>query len=509
MKRVALIALASCYAAVPARFADKPIVTRIDDARPIPKPTERQYWSELALADATVFDRTTDVFDPIDDRLSLDVNALDEVPDSTWWTNRIGVHPMTTDELVRGADTKGPPEGPFVIVHAKSGGGNPGFIATDKRGIKYLFKFDTKENPGQQTATDNIVQRLFWALGYHTPADFIVHFKRSELTISPKLHAKRIDDKDIDLMLVEATRDPSGTIRATASEILDGEPRGPFAQLGTREDDPNDRIPHERRRVLRALKVFGSWVNNTDIKDDNGLDMYVDQHLVHYLVDFGEAFGGHQSEHDQLSIGFENAFDWSAQPKALFAFGLWHRPWESQVKTKWPQVGYFSAINFDPPSWKVFYPYRPFYVADRTDLYWGAKLVMKFDRAALEAIVATGEFEDPEAARYIVDVLMARQRAIGAAYLDGVTPFDELTLDKDRLCGTDLGRRYHFAGESELLVDGVRTPIPDSGQVCKSIPVTPGYHVLHLQIRRPDHSTPVMELHYIGGDHPHLVGILR
>ncbi|MFT3694707.1 MAG: hypothetical protein QM831_16275 [Kofleriaceae bacterium] len=510
MKHLALLVLAGCvHDAVPARFADKPIVTKIDDERPIARPTERLYWSELALADAVVFDPSVDVFDPVDDGISLDVNALDEVPDSTWFTNRIGIHPMTPDEVVKSADTKGPPEGPYVIVHAKSGGGNPGFIATDKRGIKYLFKFDTAENPGQQTATDNIVQRIFWAIGYHTPADFIVHFKRSELTISPKLHAKKIDDKDIDLMLVEATQNPKGVYRATASEILDGEARGPFAQLGTREDDPNDRIPHERRRVLRGLRVFGAWVNNTDIKDDNGLDMYVDKHLVHYLVDFGEAFGGHQSEHDQLSIGYENAVDWSAQPKALFAFGLWERPWEAQRKTKWPQIGYFSAVNFDPRHWHVFYPYRPFHVAAPADLYWGAKLVMKFDRPMLEALVANGELDDPDAAKYLVETLIERQRRIGATYLDGVTPFDEITLAQDQLCGTDLGRFYKLAGASELLVDGVRTPIPESGKLCKSLVVTPGYHIVHLQIRRPTYTTPVMELHYIGGDNPHIVGILR
>ena len=33
---------------------------------------------------------------------SLAVNTLDEVPDSAWFTNRVGSRPMTIEELVRG-----------------------------------------------------------------------------------------------------------------------------------------------------------------------------------------------------------------------------------------------------------------------------------------------------------------------------------------------------------------------------------------------------------------------
>ncbi|HEY0252066.1 MAG TPA: hypothetical protein VGC41_11095, partial [Kofleriaceae bacterium] len=149
MKRLFLLCLAACvHDAVPAKFADKPVVTQIDDARPIKPPSEREYYSELALADATFFRPTVDALDPIPGGLAGDVNALDEVPNSSWFTNRIGAREISVDEAVKAADTKGPPQGPYTIVHAKAGGGNPGFIATDTRGVKYLFKFDTKENPG-------------------------------------------------------------------------------------------------------------------------------------------------------------------------------------------------------------------------------------------------------------------------------------------------------------------------------------------------------------------------
>ena len=44
------------------------------------------------------------------------------------------------------------------------------------------------------------------------------------------------------------------------------------------------------RLTTRGLRVFGAWLNHTDMKDDNALDMYVGGHLEHYLVDFGEAY---------------------------------------------------------------------------------------------------------------------------------------------------------------------------------------------------------------------------
>lgn len=496
---------ASCVAsAVPAKFSDKPIVTRIDDARPIVEPKVQAYYSQLDLADATVFDPVIDALDRPTQRPARDTNALDEVPDSTWFTNRIGVRDVAPEEAARGADTLGPPQLPFEIVHAKSGGGNPGFIATDARGHKYLVKFDTPENPGQQTATNSIVGRIFWTIGYHTPADFIVHFQRDQLKLGPKL--KGFDDRSVDKLLADATRDPDGKIRATASQLLDGVAKGGWTQLGTREDDPNDRVSHEDRRVLRGLRVFAAWLNHTDMKDDNALDMYVGGHLEHYLVDFGEAFGGHQSEHQQLEIGFEHSLDYKNNTAALFAFGLWHRPWENQRETRWKQIGAFSAIEFDPHRWHVLYPYRPFAHADAADLYWGAKLVMRFDRPLLEALVATGEIGDPEAARYLVDVLLARRDAIGRAYLDGVTPLDQLTFASGSLCGTDLARHYGIAHEGELLVDGVATAIAADGRVCKALPVTSGYRVVHLAIRRADHTTPEMEVH-LSGDH--VVGLVR
>ena len=54
-------------------------------------------------------------------------------------------------------------------------------------------------------------------------------------------------------------------------------------------------MPHEHRRELRALKVFGAWTNLVDMKAGNTLDVLVpsgQRSLIrHYLQDVGSTFG--------------------------------------------------------------------------------------------------------------------------------------------------------------------------------------------------------------------------
>jgi hypothetical protein len=134
---------------------------------------------------------------------------------------------------------------------------------------------------------------------------------------------------------------------------------------------------------------------------------------------------------------------------------------------------------------------------------------MKFDRPMLEAIVHTGDLGDAAAERYVVDTLLARRDAIGRAFLDGVTPLDDVRLADGRLCGVDLARHHGIATDGALVHDGTATPIGADGAVCIAIDPAPGYHVAKLQIRRTGHTTPPLEVHYVGGSAAHVVGIIR
>ena len=79
---------------------------------------------------------------------ALNVNTVDEVPDSGWFTNRIYARPVSVDEIVRGPNVSPPPAaGAWTIVSAKTSGVSPGFTARDSSGVRWFVQFDTAGHP--------------------------------------------------------------------------------------------------------------------------------------------------------------------------------------------------------------------------------------------------------------------------------------------------------------------------------------------------------------------------
>jgi hypothetical protein len=235
----------------------------------------------------------------------------------------------------------------------------------------FIVKFDTQQNPELQTSAGVIVNRIFWTAGYNVPSDTVFTFRKEQLQIEPgatystrEKHKRPFDTEEMDEVLHTAAKQKDGSYRALASQLLQGVPKGGFSPDSTRGDDANDRVRHEHRRELRGLRVLSAWVSHTDMKEDNTLDMYVEEggrkYLKHYLLDFGEALDGHGAEKGRKEDGWENFVDWEMQSKAMLAFGLWKRPWEDIKPTPWPSVGSFTAYPFDPQAWREAYPFwRP------------------------------------------------------------------------------------------------------------------------------------------------------
>jgi hypothetical protein len=510
------------------RFRDQPIVWRADDQRSIPEPEEREYLRYQYFGDLFLLRRSERALELRDRERAHNANALGEVPNSSWFENRIGVRDLSPRQAALGPAVEPAPSPPYVIKQGKVGGGRPGFIAEDASGRMFIIKFDTPENPEMQTGGNIVVNRIFWAAGYHVPADYVFTFRRQELAISPKATAKNdLGDKIpyteaiLDAALATAPRRPDGSFRATASQFLDGIPKGGFSAEGTRDDDPNDVVPHEHRRELRGLRVLSAWLNHSDMKEDNTLDMYVEHNgrrfLRHYFLDFGEALGGHAAEKNRKEDGWEHYWDWQNQPKALLAFGLWVRPWEGLTPSPYVSIGLFSAERFHPERWRVAYPYWPFFEMDAEDAYWGAKIVMRFDRSILEAIVAEARFSEPGAAEYLVDTLIARRDIIGRAYFEDVTPFDWLDVKPGILCGVDLSVHYGLAagGVLERVSTGdeddvlERHAVAADGRVCIGIPESDSYVVRRLRIARGSRRTEPMQVHLVAGERPRILGVVR
>jgi hypothetical protein len=214
-----------------------------------------------------------------------------------------------------------------------------------------------------------------------------------------------------------------------------------------RADDPNDRIPHELRRDLRGAYALFSWLDLTDIKEDNTLDMWVAdpadprRHYVkHYLLDFGKSLGATPMTTRDPRRGHAYTLDLPAIFTSLATLGLNPRPWERRVDPRLPGVGPFDAATYDPGRWKPNSPsYVPFRTADDVDKLWAAKILIRFTREQLRAAVETARYSDPRAAAYILDGLVARQRATARHWFWRTPPLDRFEVAPGgALCFDDL-----------------------------------------------------------------------
>lgn len=453
---VCLVAACATPQSPTPRFVNAPAVTVIDDRIDTPvAPAPREFASLLYHLRGNIVRRVTRALEVRRDQRALGVNALDEVPDSTWFTNRIGVRELSLDELRNGPAVAGSPElhTPWTISSTKVGGRSAGFIIKDARGEKYVLKFDEKGFPETETATDAITSRLLWAVGYNVPEDHVVYFRTSDLVIAPNAkvkdvfgNARPLRAEDLAQIMSTIESEPDGRIRGLASRLLDGTWLGGHPVEGVRADDPNDRIPHELRRDLRGGLPIFAWLDHVDVKEDNFLDMWVAdpanpaRHYVkHYLIDFGKALGAMAEIERDPRRGYTYGLDFAHMIGSLASAGLDERQWENRTTPGLRGVGMFESRRYDPGNWKPYNPsYLPFRLADEVDSFWGAKLLIRFTREQLRAVVDTGRLSDPRAADYITDTLVARQRATALYWFARISPLDGFTLRDDRLCFDDL-----------------------------------------------------------------------
>jgi hypothetical protein len=468
MKTFAIVSLmlAACAgtSSLPqARYQDAPPVSVVDDRRDTPKaPKPRVYNRWLYQLRGNVVSPLKRALDLEANHRALGTNALDEVPSSTWFTNRLGARDLTPDELRAGPGTAGSPEPhkPWTVLSTKVGGANIGFIITDTRGEKFILKFDKKGFPETETAAGVITGRLLWGMGWNVPEDHIVNFRSADLVLARDAkvkdvfgHARPLRRAELEQMLALVDVGEDGQVRSLASRMLDGKWLGGHPAKGTRGDDPNDRIAHERRRDLRGSYAMFSWLDHVDVKEDNSLDMLVKdpadpsrKYVKHYQIDFGSSLGTNGRVAGNMRVGHEYMLDFPSMMGSLASLGMHERTWEPRTFPAYRGIGLLDVEHYHPGEWKPLYNgYLPFHTADRIDKLWGAKILIKYTREQLRAAVDAGRLSDPRAVEYMVDTLVARQRATARYWFQRTSPLDRFEVRDGALCFDDLMRTHRLS----------------------------------------------------------------
>jgi hypothetical protein len=424
-------------AASPAFFPDDPL--HVDDDRAI------DAGKAISISGSNAYDFAENTFlKPGDkkDIRAVNVNTIDEVPDSTWFTNRIGRREMSIEELVRGPNMGPTPAfDDWPVVEGKSSGITPGYRIVDPSGRLYQLKFDPPANPEMASGAEVIGAAIYHALGYNVVQGWAVDVDPARITIAPAAtivdmrgRKREMTREDVDHILERGARLANGTYRATLSRFADGKPLGYFKYVGTRPDDPNDIHPHEHRRELRGSRVFAAWLNHDDSRGLNSLDMLEGepgrQYIRHYMFDFGSIMGSGSTVPQVPRAGNEYILEWMPALKTLATFGLYVRPWI--LVNYWEgakSVGRFEGDFFDPIAWRPEYPNPAFDNMRADDAFWAARLVSRFSNEAIRAIVGKAQYSEPGAADHIAATLITRRGKVLRSWLSAINPLVDAKLD--------------------------------------------------------------------------------
>ncbi|MBU3758357.1 MAG: hypothetical protein FGM27_00280 [Candidatus Omnitrophica bacterium] len=386
-----------------------------------------------------------------------DVNVYDEVPDSSFFTNRHSRSRLTSDQLKQGfRENQGPQiSGAIQVVGGVFEGLQPVYEIKDSAGDRYLLRFDPSDSFELVTGAEVIASRFYYALGYNVPQMTIVSIPSGSLAAAPGAKvtddtgfAKDLTQEKLEEYLLFLPTDDQGNYRASATKIITGQDKGSFDFLGKRRGDPQDAVDQERRRSLRALQVFSSWLNNTDVRPGTTEDVLVNENgqevLKHYLVSFSSALGAASKGPKPPMHGHESLFDFREVAKAFLTLGLWEKPWQRRWRevgekvSASPAVGYFDNRYFDPGQFKTQLQNYAFKDVTRADGFWAAKIIRTFSDEDLRALVEAGAYSNPADAQTLTKILADRRDILARHWFREANPLDNFESDGSVLTFKDL-----------------------------------------------------------------------
>ena len=502
MRTIAVIALTATLAcSSEQRFPLREPMWRDTDLNPVRAHVARYesplYWDG---ADNLFFRPLSESLGLVTSGESVNVNALDEVPDSAWFTNRIGVHAMTPEDVARGActpeqilDAEHAADGSWLIDKGKTEGSTPGFRVTIPGKGKFMLKAEDKDDePERQAASSVIGAAVFHAAGYYSACEQIVYVRPSLFTLKPGLVSKAnfqpekpFDRAALERILAQSTI--HGRVRMSASAWLPGKAIGEYRFEGTRKDDPNDVIPHEDRRDLRGMRVLASWIDRFDAREGNTFDTWMATDpkredspgiVLHYQLDTSEAIGSTWAwEQISRRLGRSYVIDWGDVARDFVTLGIPMRPWDTAAREPGHEIfGYFDAKSFVADRWKSEYPNAAFSRMTERDAAWMARILAHFTPEMIHALAKSGDFTDESDARWLEVVLEGRLERILERYLGRLSPIADAKLEGDTLCGVDLAAlrgvrpasKFRYAAR---VVNGPALGVTNDGaRVCVKVP---------------------------------------
>ena len=474
---------------------------------------------------------------------AVNVNTMDEVPDSSWFTNRIGVREMSAAELARGPNKfERLDADKWIVVSGKGPGGfHPGFRAVHAGDPKQIYQLevDPPGYPQLASGAEMIGTLVYHALGYHVVDTYVARVLPENISISADATLRdasgrrKFTQGDLDGILRVAARDAQGRVYLSASRFEEGQNIGHFQYHGTRVDDPNDIYPHEHRRELRANRVFAAWLAHDDSRAVNSLNMLVEENgrkfVRHYMYDFGATLGSATRFPDTVDSGQEHYVEKNSSLRALLSLGLAvPRHLRANYPDTPPSAGFFHSVAFDPVRWGGNYPNAAFDNMRPDDAFWGARLVSRFSDATIRTIVQQVGYDDPRATEYLIRTLSERRDKIARAWLNGVNPVVDVALAADgtltfanaalQANAATPGRGYRVTWTRFDNDSGVHQPVGEEMRVTEARAVAPAlprdaaYVAATIRGDHPDHpawSQPVQVYFRRTADGWKTVGVFR
>jgi len=401
--------------------------------------------------------------------VAANVNIYDEIADSAFYSNRHARKRLTPEQLAAGeASDKGPDlSGSLTVISANADGLSPTLFIRDKKGDVYLFKFDPPDNLELSTSAEVVASRFYYALGYNVPQSDIAFVDPSQFEPSEDARfydhtgfKHSLNKEALEELLLFIPYTEEGKFRVSSVKWLDGAKKGSFGFNGRQRKNPEDLIPHENLRELRALRVFSSWLNDYDVRRGNTVQTVVQENgkTTHknYLLNYNSSLGAGPHEAKPPMFTHEHLFDFGQAFRAYIGGGFWDKPWqkrwsEAGKEVGSPAVGYFDNRYFDPGKFKVQLPTRAFKNLTNADAFWAAKIIMAFSDEDIHALVKTGLYTKKEDQDMISSVLIERRDLIGRYWFRRVSPLDGFDLETGKLVFTDLAVKFGFEKAAETV----------------------------------------------------------